>query len=112
MNEKAIQWLNGWDKGMSSEAILGYMEGLHPAVFGIRHPIDPADLGRCIRLIDMVGYRSRLYELKTLSPTWSAMVDRWDELERLYYTGLERESKSAPECYELMREIRQQTSGD
>lgn len=112
MNEKAQQWIQGWDKGRSSKAIFGYMEGLHPAIFGIYHPLDPADLGRCIRLIDMVGYRPRLKELKALSPTWCAMIDNWDKLEKLYYLGLSRESGNAPECYDLMLEIRQQTGAE
>jgi hypothetical protein len=106
MNEKAKQWLaNKRDRGMSSEAILGHMEGLDPAVFGINHPLDPVDLGRCIRLIDMAGYRPRLQELKALSPVWSVLIDNWNELEKLYYLGLASESRRAPECYELMKEL-------
>lgn len=116
MNPKILEWLKGRDTGLSSRAIVAKMENIDIRIFGERgydHPQDPADLGRCIRLLLIAReYRQRLHEMADCSPQWKALVEHWDELEKLYYLGLSRANRRAPECYKRMRELISQSTVD
>src|SRR5688572_12746693 len=105
MNLSVINWLSGRDTGISSMAIVTVMEGgtVHEYTF----PHDPADLGRCIRLLDIAPeYRENLDAMKQVGPHWSSLVDHWSELESLYYEELP--TGRAPKCYARMRELIEQ----
>jgi hypothetical protein len=102
MNSLVATWLNGNDTGRSSLAIVSVMEGGIARAYS--YPLDPADLGRCIRLLALAPeYRQRLHEMKTVSPEWAALVDHWKELERLYHS--EAASGKARQCYDRMHEL-------
>lgn len=109
MNEKLKDWFRSDDTGLSSQAIVAKLEGMTlPDVlrWGYCHPLDPADLGRCLRLLNKFPeYRERLHEMAECSPQWENLVEHWRELERLYYLGLSRDDNRAPECYELMKKL-------
>lgn len=82
------RWFGSNDRGISSNAIVEVMEGLPRGMltgsFGLGHPHDPADFGRCFRLLEAVPlYRHRMDEMR-ISPVWNALVNHWAELERLY----------------------------
>lgn len=103
--DRALTWLSGRDRGISSEAICRHMLGLpRDTMWGLDDPWDPADLGRCIRLLDLIPeWRPRLREMAGHSPRWAALVGAWDELEALYREELPQ--GVAPRCYARMREL-------
>lgn len=111
MNDKTLVWLASGDTGTSSLTMLAVISGNEVVAAMIRgrgafdnHPHDPADLGRCIRLLDLdVTLRNNIAVMRNISPEWAAMVDHWDELESLYRE--EETSGKAPNCYARMREL-------
>jgi hypothetical protein len=110
-HERAMAWLTeGGDTGTSSLTIWSVMTGLAiPTLHGGNDrradvPHDPADFGRCHRLLDLFPqWRKRLAEVADRYPEWSGLVDAWDELTELYLA--EYSSGRAPRCYARMREI-------
>lgn len=108
MDKIVGDWLMGNDTGASSEAIVARMEGWIAA--RQNYPLDPADFGRCVRLLSLVpAYRARLAEMRDVSPKWAVLVDHWPELERLYFIGLSRAwPHKSPELYQRMRELETQ----
>lgn len=103
----AEEWLNSWDTGISSLTIFQVMTGRQVLVGRLRHPDtpkDPADFGRCHRLLKVVPeWRERLGEVAEQHPEWAPLVERWSELEALYVEELP--SGEAPKLYALMREL-------
>lgn len=96
-------WLDGPDTGTSSKTIFAVMTGrvlsndFRPAT-----PRDPADFGRCHRLLALFPeWRTRLGEVAAKHPEWAPLVAVWPELETLF----EEESPSgkAPRLYARMR---------
>lgn len=107
MNQAIRDWLNGIDTGISSRTIVAVMEH-EPLVlaqdFGAGYPLDPADLGRCIRLLDIEPmYRRHLSLMATVGKEWARLVLAWDELEALYREELP--TGRAPKCYDRMQEV-------
>lgn len=85
LDDQAQHWLAAGEHGMSSATIFAHLTGIRPAVLGDTtspaHPLDPDDLRRCRLLLEQVTpMRSRLEEMRTLSPAWSTLVDHWDSL--------------------------------
>ncbi len=103
---RAIAWRNGGDTGLSSVALVSFLMGwpIESVYDRGRHPLDVADLGRCIRALDrMPELRERLSEAKGMSPVWSALIDRWADLETFYRAEIA--TGRAPKCYALMQSI-------
>ena len=45
-----------------------------------QHPHDPDDLRRCYLLLEAIPeWKPRLQELKSLSPVWAALIDKWED---------------------------------
>lgn len=107
MNRAVVEWIIGKDTGASSLAIVAWMErpdGATRSTIPAAHPLDPADLGRCIRLLTIAPeYRARLNEMALVSEQWRALVQRWSDLEALYHEELP--SGRAPRCYALMQDL-------
>jgi hypothetical protein len=67
-------------------------------------PCDPADFGRCHRLLLLVPeWRKDLAKVAEIFPAWKPLVDNWPELERLYMKGLESKDGKAHELYARMQ---------
>lgn len=106
---KAHAWIVGSDSGLSSKAIWAHMMDAGPPRYGWDHPRDPADFGRCHRLLNLIPeWKARLPEMATRSDTWARLVARWDEIAE----SMENEvgidwsrGLSAPKTYKLMRSI-------
>jgi hypothetical protein len=66
-------------------------------------------MDRCLKLLHRApGLRERLPLMAELSPTWAALVARWDDIEALQLDEIGlgwTKSRSAPRTYELMRSI-------
>lgn len=110
--QNAEWWAINGEHGMSSQTIFNHLS----KTLGIRPlenrypctPSDPDDFKRCYKLIQAVPqWRSRLKELKEISPVWSNLVDNWDKLELMMIEALElwKNRKGATKMYEYMKEL-------
>lgn len=111
MKDKIIAWLGNGDIGQSSRAMACCVAGIKGQKW---HPYDPDDLNRCLLFLEAVPEaRQHMGKLKELSPTWSDLVDRWDELESTFLdeVGLDwSKATVARKTYELMLSIRNRRS--
>lgn len=96
-----LAWLASDRVGLSSKYMAHVITG---GTLGDKyaHPHDPADLGRCIGLLDAVPeFRSKLKMMAVESKQWERLVQEWDTLEALYREELP--SGRAPKCFDAMR---------
>lgn len=78
VDRRALLWLAGGDTGRSSIAIMHHMLGIGSD--GCR-PSDPADLGRCLRLLEhFPEWKPRIGEMAIYSTAWAALISVWDQL--------------------------------
>lgn len=107
-------WIASDDVGLSSLCMartLAPMAGLGPCPAhrysgGINYPHDPDDLGRCIRLLDVVpALRPHIAKMAEVHPVWAAYVANWDAMEALYVK--EASNGRAPELYKLMKRLQE-----
>lgn len=104
-SQSPADWLRGPDVGMSSETICRLLGNLGPPQRPT-WPHDPADFGRCYRLVKMFGWQSRMHEVAAAYPNtpWVPLVREWSKLTALYEEELPR--ASAPQTYALMCDLR------
>lgn len=105
---KVIHWLANGSTGISSKTMAFWL------AFEIKrddngHPHDPADLDRCLRLLEAAPWlRPSLSRMREMSPAWAALVDRWTEVEACHVDEVGigwTKARSAPKTYDLMRSI-------
>ena len=108
--DNEFAWLNGTDTGTSSKTIFRILSKEHGSkvpnstFFNPDIPHDPADFGRCYRLLKLFpAWRNRLVEVSSVYPAWTPLVTAWDKLEALYED--ESPSGSCPRLYSKMLEI-------
>lgn len=80
------RWLEGVDYGTSAFTIFRSLAD-HPTTRfceGAR-PSDADDFGRCLRLVESMGWQDILGEVSRSWPKWKPIVDHWDELAKLYH---------------------------
>jgi hypothetical protein len=106
------EWLESWDTGVSAMAIYATFQG-HSLVGLLGHqlydepvPRDPADFGRCYRLLKVSppAWTARIEQVAKKHPAWKPFADRWPELVALYEEELP--TGECPKLYALMKEIR------
>lgn len=101
-NSGLTNWLASDDVGMSSKFMAGVLSGRFTCEN--RHPLDPSDLGRCLRMLDACPeLKPHVGRMAEHGPVWASLADEWDDLTALYQRELA--SGSAPQCYARMREI-------
>jgi len=115
--QNAQRWLAAGQQGLSSCSIFWKLTGVKPDYLGrdseYCHPHDPSDLRRCLLLLDQVPeFQGRISEMSGCSRQWAALVDRWDELVRLFESELPRKQWASPQpgsevpkTYALMKQI-------
>lgn len=111
MNEdqqKVLQWLAGDDTGISSESLaFEFLKIEKKDKWGCRPPFDPADLGRCLRLIKLVPeIRKCVDSLAIKNDGWKKIAPHWDELSKSMEdeVGIDwSKGKRAPITYDLMQ---------
>jgi hypothetical protein len=82
-------WLERGDTSASSRVIWETLMGRGCTSDGGDVPRDPAEFGRCYRLLlAFPAWRGRLPEVAARHPVWSPYVDGWDVLCALYEQGL------------------------
>lgn len=108
-----LEWIVSDDTGVSSKAIWAHMMDakVTPKPWG-SYPHDPADFGRCYRLLKRFpAWRSRIGEMAQYGEEWAALAGAWDELEALFESearemAMDRLSWwSAPLTYNRMKLI-------
>lgn len=113
IEQRLIQWFLFGDTGTSSRTIATVLSGNYPPKFKDAHPFDydiphdPSDLGRCLRLLDLIPeWEPRLAEVVALFPEWGPLVTAWTELKEGY--AEESPTGRCPLLYKRMREIREE----
>lgn len=108
-----VDWLARGERGISSEAIVTHCLGVDCTkrhVWWSNHPLDPADLRRCLLLLDTVPEaRAELHRIASVSRAWRSLYENWDELESLLREEIGEDlpfrNWSAPRTYSRMREL-------
>lgn len=107
--QRIIEWLANGETGLSSEAIAFWLGFDVKPKDSWNYPHDPADLDRCLRLLDRVPeMRPHLPRMAKLGRGWAALVKRWDEIEASHVAEVGvgwTKARSAPLTYKLMRSI-------
>ncbi len=91
LSQGAIEWLAVGKQGLSSASLFFKATGVRPRVLrddkeATYHPVDPADLNRCLLLIAMAPeIADALPRMREVSPEWAVLVDHWDELTTLFH---------------------------
>lgn len=92
-------WLDSDDVGMSSKFMASVLSGQFEAEFAI--PYDPADFGRCVRMIQAVPeLEQHLNKMLEHGPMWKAVVGNWGR-----WSAMLNEDQSRA-LYEEMRACR------
>jgi len=107
---QTVKWFLKGNTGLSSKAMISNIlfERDEDVEKTTDHPHDPADLLRCIELLDMAEpIRRSLATMKKVSATWMNLVQNWEVLESTLKYELRTNGKDgkAPRTYELMKEI-------
>lgn len=100
---RIAEWLRTGERGASSNAMCKRIFGL-PENAGTSHPLDPADLRRCLLFLDAAGAHERVYLMQDVSPEWARLVARWDDLAAMFAEE-SADGPTAPTTYALMREV-------
>ena len=122
--QSVVNWLVSGERGLSSESIVEYLYGLpilerHWRRSAPHHPLDPADLRRCLLLLaESPETAAQFPRMREATPEWERLVDAWDGLERQFLAEIGElrgpAHWSAPLTYAAMKrvlDVPQDTSG-
>jgi hypothetical protein len=100
----AAEWLAGGERGVSSNTMFTVLTGVDAlGTWEQDHPSDPADLLRCLKLLEQVPQlRPLVPNMRHVSPEWAALVDIWPQLTDTLAEEL-KAGKSAPRTYALIK---------
>jgi hypothetical protein len=109
-------WISQGERGLSSEAIVYRLTGVHLSGrhwSGKDHPADPSDFRRCEMLLRQVSLARLMFPaMRDVSPVWARFVDAWDDLVATaeqecpgIFDG-QTSGRSAPLLYEQMQNLR------
>lgn len=101
---RALVWLASGDTGSSSEAIVYHMLGLESDA---DYPFDPADLGRCLRMLELFPeWKPRISEMSAYPHGWPALIPIWNKIAAMMAdeVGIDwSKGRRAPRTYAAMR---------
>jgi len=102
ISEKINDWFMNGDIGLSSKCMVKHLTGKHTGFAD--YPHDPSDFSRCLGLIEAVPeLRKEIHRMKELNPMWAAIVNNWDDIERLF--NEEKGNRNANKTYLFMKKI-------
>jgi hypothetical protein len=108
IKDDILVWLAGDGVGESSKC-MAYWLGLGKRLGRGSHPYDPADLDRCLRLLEYIPQLKPLIPtMAEISPQWAALASRWEELAKCHVDEVGigwTKARSAPKTYALMGDI-------
>jgi hypothetical protein len=97
-------WQESGEQGRSSKTIFGVFTGQQPKDLGV--PLDPDDFRRCKLFLDLIPeWRADLGKMKTALPWWGPLVDKGEELERLFAAEESLGWKPPRVMYKFMRPL-------
>lgn len=104
LERRVISWLLSDDTGASSTSICAHMLGEPCEGYA---PSDCSDLGRCLRLLDVVpDWGLRVHEMAAYGPDWKGLIAHWDQIVSLYQheggVPINKRPRS-PETYRAMK---------
>lgn len=109
--KSAQEWIKGRDTGISSATIWAVLSNAPTPYSCMDVPHDPADFGRCYRLLKIVPeWRERLPEVAVRLPIWGPFVREWDRLTEMYERELAKEDNAYP-MYHFMRQLHEEIRG-
>lgn len=107
MSKAVARWLAEGETGLSSECMAAVALGAKPR--STYHPLDPADLNRCLKLVKAAPVVKRHFpKIRALSKQWRAVIDHWDELSEMFVAEVGwdwSKAKSARRTYDRMKEL-------
>lgn len=81
LEQRAQNWIINGEVGMSSKAIWAHMTGTPDKEDGYSPPWDPADLNRCLLLLDLIPeWKPRMSEMAAHCVRWAGLSAKWDEI--------------------------------
>lgn len=99
-----VEWSVGRDTGTSSLTICSVLGGIPLTDRLADVPHDPADFGRCHRLLQLFpAWIPQLEKVAKAYPKWAGLIEHWQELTVLYLEELP--AGSSPKLYERMKDI-------
>lgn len=107
-----LRWLAGDDCGISSRCLAFTAVGMlrHLDCWDRRCPSDPADLGRCLRLLKQMPWiRQKAFPKLRRINQWEKILRHWDHLAALMEeeVGIDwRKGDNAPKTYKAMTNLR------
>lgn len=111
MKAKILNWLADGQTGVSSEAMA--FTALGVTIEDRWHrctPHDPADLNRCLLLVeDVPEIKTKFPEIAALSKGWAILVEHWDELRDMFINEAGRnwsKTQDAPPTFQRMKELK------
>lgn len=90
LSSGAKDWLAKGCQGMSSGALFFRTVGIRPRTLVAsdnvtQHPTDASSLYLCLLMLEQVPEAAqRLETMRDVSPEWSALIDRWDDLKQCF----------------------------
>ncbi len=106
--QNALWWSLKGEHGSSSRCIFNELsKGIGLPQIGNQTnsvPYDPDDFRRCYLLLEAVPqWKSKLDDLRKISPIWSKLVDHWPRMTELLEQAMKSESGEAAELYDLIQ---------
>lgn len=100
-------WLLGDDTGISSRTIMAVMMGeTVTSIGGPGVPQDPADFGRCWRMLRLFPeFRERLSEVAQKYPAWTGLVREWDTLTAMFEKAKGAGETRMSDLYQKMQDL-------
>lgn len=109
ITENINNWLKNGERGISSEAIVSHLTGINivKRLGSTDYPKDPADLNRCVKLLEAAPeIRKEMHLMREVCDVWAKLVDSWDYLESLLKEEIAQNDGRCPKTYRAMRELR------
>ena len=104
VEQRIIPWFLSGDTGLSSKTICAHMMGIP---YEGDAPSDTSDLGRCIRLLELVPeWKPRIKEMAQHGPAWAGLIGQWEHIVGLYKneSGMPPADRPrSPETYRAMK---------
>lgn len=108
VEQRAAAWMRDGEVGMSSRAIHDHMLGLTPKNGYFDYPLDPDDLNRCIKLLELIPeWKPRMGEMACHGKDWAGLARHWEEISQCFLdeVGLDWcKGSRAPKTYALMKQ--------
>lgn len=111
MDTRIAEWIGSGDTGLSSKAIMLWLSArTKDQMWGAYTPSDPADLGRCLRLLERIPeWKERMPEMAEAGGMWPTFVKHWDEMADLMReeVGIDwSKGRRAERTYAFMKTVR------